>query len=253
MAAMNENLSPDQVIAAQRAAHGADPHSASLGDRLNWLRAAVLGANDGIVSTAGLVVGVAAADPLNTKAIFTAALAGLLAGATSMALGEYVSVSTQRDTEKALITKEARELEETPAAEFAELVSLYRDQGLTEKTAEAVATELTANDPLKAHLRIELGIDQEELSKPWHAAGASALAFTVGALLPSLAILLTPGGPLRIPVTFLTVLIALFITGWLSAVLGGAPKRPAVLRVVVGGALAMAVTWLIGHLFGVSA
>lgn len=217
---MTSNDNSDDALERERSVHGTDPHH-DVGDRLNWLRAGVLGANDGIVSTAGLVVGVAAVDPTDTHAIFSAGIAGLLAGAVSMALGEYVSVSTQRDTEKALIHKESRELAETPAAEFEELKGIYRDMGLSEKTAEAVASELTAADPLKAHLRAELGIDAEELTNPVVAAVASAIAFSIGALLPMLAILLTPGGSARIPVTFVTVLVALALTGWVSARLVG--------------------------------
>lgn len=236
----------------QQRRHGRDPHDGGFGSRLNWLRAGVLGANDGIVSTAGLVVGVAAVDPSNTGVIFTAGLAGLIAGALSMAVGEYVSVSTQRDVEKALIAKEAQELRDTPDAEFAELVGIYRSQGLSEATATTVATELTSHDALTAHLRAELGIDGEELTNPWQAAVASALAFTVGALLPLIAILGTPVPGLRIPVTFVAVVLALALTGYLSAHLGGAAKGRAILRIVVGGALGMAVTWGIGHLFGVS-
>lgn len=244
--------SGSDAIREQQRQHGADPHEAGLQARLNWLRAGVLGANDGIVSTAALVVGVAATDPTNTRAIATAAIAGLLAGAASMALGEYVSVSTQRDSERSLIRKESQELAETPAAEFAELVSLYRDQGLRPETAEAVARELTAHDPLKAHLRIELGIDGDELANPWTAAGASALAFLVGALLPALAAVLTPGGPLRIPVTFAAVVIALTFTGGVSATVGGSSRLRGIARAVMGGALAMTLTWVIGHLFGVA-
>ncbi len=230
------------------------PHAAPANEpgRSNWLRAGVLGANDGIVSTAGLVVGVAAANPENTAAIATAGLAGLLAGAVSMALGEYVSVSTQRDMEKAIIAKERHELATMPKAEFAELVGLYRQQGLSETTARRVAEEMTEHDALTAHLRLEAGIDVHELTNPWQAAGASALAFTTGALLPISAILLTPGGPARIPVTFVTVIVALIITGFTSATLGRSPRARAMARVVIGGALAMAVTWAIGNLFGVS-
>lgn len=243
---------PPDELSAQQARHGDDPHSGGVAGRLNWLRAAVLGANDGIVSTAGLVVGVAASNPMATGTILMAGVAGLLAGAGSMAVGEYVSVSTQRDTERALIAKESRELSETPDAEFVELVEMYRQHGLSQPTALAVAHELTANDPLKAHLRIELGIDEDDLARPVQAALASAASFCAGALLPLVAVLLTPGGPLRVPVTFVTVLVALALTGWLSSRLGGAPKRPAIARVVVGGAAAMAVTWFIGSLFGVS-
>lgn len=220
------------------------------GHRVGWLRAMVLGANDGIISTAALLLGVAAANSTRT-AILTAGMAGLVAGAVSMALGEYVSVSTQRDTERALIAQERAELTHMPESEHDELIGLYLRKGLTEPTARAVATELTAHDALAAHLDIELGIDPEELTSPWQAAGSSAVSFTLGALLPVAAILLTPAGPARIPVAFAVVLMALAITGLVSARLGGAPVRTAITRVLVGGALAMTVTWAIGHLLGV--
>ena len=178
-------------------AHPGEPHAAGLSSRLNWLRAGVLGANDGIVSTAGLVVGVAAATT-ERGVIATAGIAGLVAGAVSMALGEYVSVSTQRDTEKAMLAKERRELTESPDEEFAELISMYRSKGLSAGTAKLVAQELTDHDAFAAHVDIELGIDPDELTNPWHAAYASALAFTLGAALPLLAILLPPAN-VRIP------------------------------------------------------
>jgi len=207
--------------------HSAEPHAGGLGQRLNWLRAGVLGANDGIVSTAGLVVGVAAVTP-EPGPILTAGIAGLVAGAVSMALGEYVSVSSQRDTERALLAKEKAELEEFPEQEL---------------------EELTAHDAFAAHVDAELGIDPDELTNPWHAAISSAIAFTVGSILPIVAILLPPAG-IRIPVTFVVVLLALALTGALSAYLGGARWAPAVARLVVGGALAMAVTYGIGQLVG---
>jgi len=228
--------------------HPAEPHVGAINTKLNWLRAGVLGANDGIVSVAGIVIGVAAAT-IERGPIFTAGLAGLAAGALSMAVGEYVSVSTQRDTEMALLAKERRELKEQPDEEFQELVGLYRGKGLSEDTARTVARELTDHDAFAAHIDIELGIDPDELTNPWHAAISSAIAFTVGAMLPLLTILLLPP-PTRVPVTFFAVLIALAITGWVSARLGGANPKRAVGRVVVGGALAMAITYLIGHLFG---
>jgi len=228
--------------------HAAEPHVGAINTKLNWLRAGVLGANDGIVSVAGIVVGVAAAT-VERGPIFTAGLAGLTAGALSMALGEYVSVSTQRDTEMALLAKERRELQEYPEEEFRELVGLYRNKGLSEETAQQVARELTDHDAFAAHIDIELGIDPDELTNPWHAAFSSAIAFTLGALLPLLTILLLPPST-RIPVTFVAVLVALGITGWLSARLGGADPQRAVTRVVVGGAIAMGITYLIGHLFG---
>jgi VIT1/CCC1 family predicted Fe2+/Mn2+ transporter len=230
------------------ATHAGEPHGGGLGQRLNWLRAGVLGANDGIVSVAALVVGVAGATT-STAALFTAGIAGLVGGAISMALGEYVSVSSQRDSERALIAKERGELRDMPEAEFEELTQLYRDRGLSEATARQVATELTAHDALAAHLEVELHIDQDDLVNPWHAAISSAVAFTLGALLPLLAILLPPP-EWRVPVTFVAVLVALAATGTVSAALGGAPRFPAAARLVVGGALALAATWLIGTLLG---
>ena len=228
--------------------HPAEPHVGAINTKLNWLRAGVLGANDGIVSVAGIVIGVAAAT-VERAPILTAGVAGLAAGALSMALGEYVSVSTQRDTERALLAKERRELMEEPEAELQELIGLYQAKGLSPQTARTVAEELTAHDAFAAHIDIELGIDPNELTNPWHAATSSAIAFTIGALLPMLAILLPPPAA-RIPVTFVGVLIALAVTGWISARLGGADPKRATQRVVIGGALAMAITYGIGRLVG---
>ncbi|WP_442574320.1 VIT1/CCC1 transporter family protein [Microbacterium sp. F51-2R] len=228
--------------------HPGEAHVNGIGQRLNWLRAGVLGANDGIVSVASLVVGVAGATT-DTPALLLAGIAGLVGGAISMALGEYVSVSSQRDSERALIAKETRELAEMPDEELDELTQLYRDRGLTDATARQVAVELTAHDALAAHLEVELHIDQDDLVNPWHAAISSAVAFTLGALLPLLAILLPPPA-WRVPVTFVAVLVALAITGSVSARLGGSHRGRAVLRLVVGGALALAVTWAIGSLLG---
>ena len=228
--------------------HPAEPHVGAINTKLNWLRAGVLGANDGIVSVAGIVIGVAAAT-VERAPIVTAGVAGLAAGALSMALGEYVSVSTQRDTEQALLAKERRELLEEPEAELEELVGIYQKKGLSAQTARTVAEELTAHDAFAAHIDIELGIDPDELTNPWHAAISSAISFTVGALLPMLAILLPPPAA-RIPVTFVAVLLALAITGWVSARLGGADPVRATQRVVIGGALAMAITYAIGRLVG---
>ncbi|MBN0044134.1 VIT family protein [Streptomyces actuosus] len=221
-----------------------EAHGGALGSRLNWLRAAVLGANDGIVSTAGLVVGVAGATD-DRSALLTAGLAGLLAGSMSMAAGEYVSVSTQRDSEKAALALEKRELHEQPDEELAELTQLLEDRGLSTAVAREAARQLTERDALRAHARVELGIDPDELTNPWHAAWASFLAFTVGALLPLLAIVLPPAD-WRLPVTVLSVLAALVLTGWSSARLGAALPGRAVLRNVGGGALAMGVTYAVG-------
>ncbi|MGZ2361189.1 VIT family protein [Streptomyces sp. 372A] len=231
-----------------RAPEHDEPHAAGLGTRLNWLRAAVLGANDGVVSTAGLVVGVAGATD-DRGALLTAGLAGLLAGSLSMAAGEYVSVSTQRDSEKAALATEKRELQETPEAELAELTGLLEGKGLSREVAREAAVQLTERDALRAHAEVELGIDPDDLTNPWHAAGASFLAFTVGALLPLLAIVLPPATA-RVPVTALAVLAVLAVTGWWSARLGEAAAGPAVLRNMGGGAVAMAVTYVAGHLLG---
>lgn len=233
----------------RRAYHAGEPHAGATGP-LGWLRAGVLGANDGIVSTAALVVGVAGATA-EVAPILTAGVAGLLAGAVSMALGEYVSVSSQRDAERSLLEKERRELEEDPETELEELTRIYADKGLSRGTAERVAAELTAHDAFAAHAEAELGISPGALVSPWQAAIASFVAFAVGAVLPLLAILLPPA-PIRVPVTFVVVLVALALTGTLGARLGDARKGRAALRVVVGGALAMAVTFGIGALLGVA-
>lgn len=227
-----------------------EPHPSGVASRLNWLRAGVLGANDGIVSVAAIVVGVAGATP-NLPAIATAGLAGLVGGAISMALGEYVSVSSSRDTTRALIAKETAELRDFPEQELQELTELYQARGISEKTARAVAKELTAHDALAAHLEAELNIDQNDVASPWHAAGASAVAFTVGAILPLLAILLLPPS-IRVAVTFAAVLIALAATGWMAARIGKSPTLRPTIRVVVGGALALGATFAIGTLLGTS-
>ena len=237
-----------EAAASGQATHPREPHSGGTAGRLNWLRAAVLGANDGIVSVAGIVIAVAGATTARGP-IFTAGLAGLVAGAVSIALGEYVSVSSQRDSERAQIRQEKRELADTPDAELTELTALYEAKGLSAATARTVATELTARGALSAHLDAELHIDPADIPSPVQAAAASALSFTSGALLPVLAILLPPAS-LRVPVTFAAVLIALGLTGALSARLGGSNIRRAVLRVIIGGALGLAFTYGIGYLFG---
>ncbi|MFF7275622.1 VIT1/CCC1 transporter family protein [Streptomyces griseorubiginosus] len=228
-------------------AHG-EAHGGGLGTRLNWLRAAVLGANDGIVSTAGLVVGVAGATSVRS-ALLTAGLAGLLAGSMSMAAGEYVSVSTQRDSEKAALAQEKRELREQPEAELEELTQLLEERGLSREVAREAAEQLTERDALRAHARVELGIDPDELTNPWHAAWASFLAFTAGAILPLLAIVLPPSD-WRVPVTVVSVVGTLVLTGWSSARLGAAAPGRAVVRNVGGGLVAMGVTYGVGVLLG---
>lgn len=248
---MSSSTSPDQTFdedAPDIGPHEDEPHERGINDRLNWLRAGVLGANDGIVSIAGIVLGVAGATT-DREAILIAGIAGLAAGALSMAAGEFVSVSTQRDSEEALLAKERRELREEPEDELAELAGLYVDKGLEPDLALEVARQLTEKDALAAHAEAELGIDPDDLTSPWNAAFASMAAFTVGAVLPLLTILFVPED-LRVPVTILAVLVALAGTGWLSAWFGYGSTRRAVLRNVLGGLLAMVVTYGIGTLVG---
>jgi VIT1/CCC1 family predicted Fe2+/Mn2+ transporter len=230
--------------------HRHEPHNINISDKTNRIRAAVLGANDGIVSIAGLVVGVAGAT--NDKTIIlTAGVAGIIAGALSMAAGEYVSVSTQRDTEKALLEKERKELEDYPEEELEELVKLYQQKGLERGTAFMVAKELTAKDAFGAHVDIELGIDPNHLVNPWQSACASAGAFVAGSLIPLAAIILPLGG-YSVIATFLSVIIALTINGYLSAKYGESNARISIMRTVTGGVLAMTSTYLIGYLFNVT-
>lgn len=227
-----------------------EPHRLNFAPRLNWLRAGVLGANDGIVSIAALVVGVAAATA-ETAPILIAGTAGIIAGSLSMALGEFVSVSSQRDSEASLIKRERQELEDNPEAELQELADLYQQRGLSRETAEAVARELTDHDAVAAHLEAELGINELQLTNPWHAAVSSALSFLAGSALPMLAILLGPED-IRIPLTFAASLLALGLTGGIGAYLGQSPILRPVVRVMGGGALALAISWGIGAALGVS-
>ena len=240
----------EQVAAAGRGegTHPGERHSGGTAGRLNWLRAGVLGADDGIVSVAGIVIGVAGATA-SRGVIFTAGLAGLVAGAVSMSLGEYVSVSSQRDSESAQLAQERTELAQSPEQELAELTAIYEAKGLSAATARTVAAELTAHGAFAAHAEAELHISPEDLASPVQAAGASALSFILGALLPLLAILLPPA-TWRVPVTFVSVLIALALTGAVSARIGGSNPRHAVIRVVIGGAAGLALTYGIGRLFG---
>ena len=228
--------------------HPDEPHSTGITARLNWLRAGVLGANDGIVSVAAVVVGVAAATT-ELGPIITAGLAALVGGALSMAVGEYISVSSQSDSQRALIAKEREELRTSPDEELAELAGLYRAKGLTAATATQVALELTAHDALAAHLSAELNIDETAVASPWAAAASSAIAFVSGAILPFAAIVLLPE-TVRIPVTFVIVALVLAGTGALGARIGGSPLLRATVRVTVGGALALAATFVIGSLLG---
>jgi vacuolar iron transporter family protein len=219
-----------------------------LSHRSNWLRAAVLGANDGIVSTASLVLGVAASGA-SGAAIVTAGIAGLVAGALSMAAGEYVSVSSQRDAEEADIRLEERELRSDPQGELRELAEVYEARGLPPALAAEVAVTLSRRGALQAHLRDELGLDQRRLARPFQAAWASAVSFSAGAALPLLAVGLAPAAA-RVAVAVVVTLVALGSLGDLGARLGGAPRRPATVRVVVWGAIAMAITAAIGAVVG---
>ncbi|AWB83488.1 VIT family protein [Corynebacterium liangguodongii] len=224
------------------------PASSGMNERLNKLRAGVLGANDGIVSTAAVVVGVAGATS-SIREIATAGIAAVIGGAVSMALGEYVSVSSQRDSERAYIESETALHAQDPDGEFAHLVAAYERTGLSHDTALQVAKERTEADALKAHLEVHYGIDEEDLVNPWTAAVASFLAFTLGALLPLLAVILPPAG-WRVPVTCAVTLFALALAGWVSARIGGSNPRRAVLRLLIGGALGLAVTYGVGYAFG---
>ena len=213
-----------------------------------WLRAAVLGANDGIVSIASLVLGVAAADS-GAGAVATAGVAGLVGGALSMAAGEYVSVSSQLDVEVTDLARERSELLESPAAERRELIEIYEAKGLAPELAEQVADALVlAEDPLRVHAREELRLDPDDLARPLQAAVVSALSFAIGALLPLLVILLTPIA-VRVAATLIAALVALALLGGVSARLGRAPVGRALVRVVIGGALAMGLTYGLGALF----
>jgi VIT1/CCC1 family predicted Fe2+/Mn2+ transporter len=228
-------------------AHPGDPHYIT---RSGWLRAAVLGANDGIVSISSLIVGVAAADP-DPKAVLVAGIAGLSAGAMSMAAGEYVSVSSQADTEKADIERETSALRELPEEELAELAAIYREKGLSEATSRQVARELTASDALGAHVRDELGLSEVHVARPLQAAMASGLTFSAAAAVPLVAAILAPDGMI-IPVVLVVTVLTLAALGALGAKAGAAPVLRATLRVVLWGVFAMAVTAGVGRLFGIA-
>lgn len=228
----------------QKVADGVD---AGLSNRLNWLRAAVLGANDGIVSTAGVVMGVAGATT-DRPAILIAGIAALVAGALSMAVGEYVSVSSQRDAELAIIAEEKQVLREMPEEEFDQLRGILESSGISPLVAHQAAEELTEWNALRVHAKLEYGIDVDDVTNPWGAAGASGASFTVGALIPVLTILLP--ADVRTWATLGVVTLALALTGWAAATIGKAAPRRAVLRNVVGGVLAMVVTWAVGAALG---
>ncbi|MDD7384190.1 MAG: VIT family protein [Actinomycetaceae bacterium] len=215
-----------------------------MASKLNWLRAAVLGANDGIVSTAGLVVGVSGA-AVGASALFASGIAGVIAGALSMAAGEYVSVSTQRDTERAAVERIRKLIAADPLRELNVLTRLIEEKGVQTDIATSAAQQLTNEDAVGAHARWELGIEPDSYTNPWHAAFASMLSFFIGSLIPLIAILVTPHR-WAVLVTVIAVTISLAITGSSSAYLGGAPRIPATVRNVIGGLLAMGVTYWIG-------
>lgn len=221
----------------------------SMAAKLNWLRAGVLGANDGIVSTAGLVMGVAGANPSNTGAIFIAGVAGLVAGSISMAGGEYTSVSAQRDSEIAALNRERQELIDDPAKELRELIWFYEQKGLSYETASIVANELTEKDALRAHAEAELGIDPDQHVSPTQAALASLVAFASGSLLPLLAIT-SFSESLRIYATVSAVVVSLALTGYVGAKIGGAKSLRAILRNVAVSLLTMGITYAIGFVLG---
>ena len=228
-------------------AHPDDPHYVS---RLGWLRASVLGANDGIVSVGALITGVAAADP-GREAILIAGLAGLVAGAMSMAMGEYVSVSSQSDTERADIAREATALREMPEEELHELAAIYEARGMAPGTALQAAREVSAHDALGAHVRDELGLSEASNANPLQAALASTVTFSTAAAVPLIAAILAPGGAVIISV-LVAVVLALAALGALGAWAGGAPPGRAVLRVTLGGLFALGITAVIGKIFGVA-
>ena len=215
---------------------------------LNWLRAGVLGANDGVVSTAAIIFGVAGASASHATVVL-AGIAAIAAGALSMAAGEYVSVSTQRDIEKAELAREKRDLEEEPERELAVLARLFEQRGVEPVLAKDVARQMTAKDALSVHARAELGIDPEEVTNPWAAAVSSFVAFVIGGLVPILAMLLSPQS-VEIQVAGIAVVIAMALTGVISARLGRFRVVPSVIRNVAGGLLAMGVTYGVGRIAG---
>lgn len=229
-------------------ANSAATQGVEIASRLNWLRAAVLGANDGIVSTAAVIFGVAGGSATHS-AVVLAGIAAIAAGALSMAVGEYVSVSSQRDVENAEIKRERRQIEQCPEHELQQLVTLLEERGIDRELAERVAVQLHERDALAAHARVELGIDPEAVVNPFHAALASMAAFTIGGLIPLIAVVIAPHAS-GILITGAAVLVALALSGWISASLGRTNVPVAIARTLVGGLLAMAITYGIGKIAG---
>lgn len=240
----DQNSTPTAPLAG---GHSNEPHADTSG-KLNWLRAGVLGANDGIVSVACILLGVIAAGQ-PSKQVLLVGLAAWLSGAVAMALGEYVSVSTQRDSEKHLIAKETRELREAPEEEHQELVGILAGYGIERSTADLAAKQIAERDPLAAHLRLELGLDQEELTNPWAAAFSSAVAFSAGSLLPILCAVLTPDH-IRAWAVVGVSLLTLSLAGAVSARLGETSVARASIRLLIGGCIGLAVTYAAGAMFG---
>lgn len=232
----------------RRSEHFTGPDEVAISSRMNWLRAGVLGANDGIVSMAALLVGVAAAAP-SDGAILVAGVAGISAGALSMGIGEYVSVSSQRDAEKAQIEREKIWQETRPEWELEQLVQLNMKTGMSGEVARLAATEQMSHDALAIHALMHLGIDPKEFTNPWTAGFASLVAFTVGGLIPTVTILFAPES-WAITATFAAVIVSLAITGFASARVAHSPKTKALWRNILGGSLAMAVTYGIGAVLG---
>ncbi|AIT88080.1 VIT family protein [Corynebacterium ulcerans] len=245
---------PDYTAAQPETQTQPETHKESsnrLNSRLNWLRAGVLGANDGIVSVSALILGVIATG-VGHGAILAAGIAATVAGAISMALGEFVSVSAQRDSERMVMERERLELLHTPEEERHEIAKILSDYGMSEETALRAATEIGHNDPFPAHLRIEYGIDAQDLTSPWHAALSSAAAFTLGAILPLLMVVIAPQGNSTVGIIAVSsiTIIALAVTGYLSAAIAGTSRMRSVLRLVIGGTLGLALTYVAGALFG---
>jgi VIT1/CCC1 family predicted Fe2+/Mn2+ transporter len=236
------------VTDSQPIADVIEPESRRILNRLNWLRAGVLGANDGIVSTAAIIFGIAGASATEST-IMLAGIAALAAGALSMAAGEYVSVSTQRDLEVAELGRQRSDLKRDPERELKVLTRLFEQRGVEPKLAVEVATQMSAKDALAVHARAELGIDPEAVTNPWSAAFASMVSFTVGGLVPIAAILFSPSR-VEIWIAGAAVVAAMVLTGAVSAMFGRIPVIPSVVRNVAGGLLAMAVTYGVGNLAG---
>lgn len=231
-----------------KAAPKHEPQGIAIASKLNWLRAGVLGANDGIVSTSSIIFGVAGASASHATLVL-AGIAAIVAGAMSMAVGEYVSVSSQRDLENAELSMEKRQIEADPEGELHQLSKILEGRGIEPTLAREVAEQVSTRDAVAAHARVELGIDPDAVVNPWAAATASMIAFTIGGLIPLLAMVLAPR-PIEVWVSGAAVLIALALSGWISARLGGASRIVGVARTVFGGLLAMAITYGVGRIAG---